>query len=460
MMIDVILKGIEYGRNLKVDFVDVRYQDKYIANYQSRDGELTVTTGFRRGFSTRVLFDGALGFASTTSIELKDLKSIIQQATKLAKGAAASKKEKITLADTKPYQDKVISPRIKSLKDISVTEKINMIKEAEKVYKDYKEIKSYNLGYDEIIDHRIVANSDGAQIEQRIMIPTVRAQGVATRETKIVPYTEAWSKTKGFELIDEHPLTELAKFVSESAIRNLDASLPKGGLTKVVIDHTSVGIIAHEAVGHCSEADLVEAGSFLKGKLNNKVCSELITIIDTPVFDDAAGWYMYDDEGTKGKEVEIIKDGILTGYLNDRYYAAKMGMEPTGNARAFNFNDEPLIRMRNTYISPGDMTDEELYEAVKDGLYVTGMMNGSADTSGEFMVGTGQAYEIKNGKLTDKVFIGPTMTGNAFKMLSSTLGVGKKLQLNIGTGFCGKEQAAKVDAGGGKLACTVILGGR
>ncbi|MHA1188612.1 MAG: metallopeptidase TldD-related protein [Candidatus Heimdallarchaeota archaeon] len=115
--------------------------------------------------------------------------------------------------------------------------------------------------------------------------------------------------------------------------------------------------------------------------------------------------------------------------------------------------------MRNTYIEPGDMTDEELFEAVKDGLYVTGMMNGSADTSGEFMVGTGQAYEIKNGKLTDKVFIGPTMTGNAFEMLSSTLGVGKEMKLNIGTGFCGKEQAAKVDAGGGKLACTVILGG-
>ena len=52
------------------------------------------------------------------------------------------------------------------------------------------------------------------------------------------------------------------------------------------------------------------------------------------------------------------------------------------------------------------------------------------------------------------------MTGNAFEMLSSTLGVGKDLELNIGTGFCGKEQAAKVDAGRGKLACTVILGGR
>ncbi|TET32036.1 MAG: hypothetical protein E3J70_01330 [Candidatus Heimdallarchaeota archaeon] len=87
-MKDVILKGIEYGMKLNADFIDVRYQNKYVANYQSQDGELTVNTGSRRGMCTRVLYNGALGFASTTSIELKDLKTIIENATKLAKGAA------------------------------------------------------------------------------------------------------------------------------------------------------------------------------------------------------------------------------------------------------------------------------------------------------------------------------------------------------------------------------------
>ncbi|MHA1155715.1 MAG: TldD/PmbA family protein, partial [Candidatus Heimdallarchaeota archaeon] len=387
------------------------------------------------------------------------LKTIVQQAFGLAKGAAPTVKDKVKIAEVKAYQDKVISPRIKSLEDFSVNDKINIVKNAEKSLKDYKEIKSYQLSYSEIIDHRIIMNSEGTQIESLDMKPTVAAYVVASREAKMAPYLEAWCKTKGFEFLDEHPLSDIAEFCAKQAIKNLDASLPPGGPTKVLVDYTSVGIIAHEAIGHCSEADLVDAGSFLKGKLNQKVCSELITIIDDPVLDDASGWLPYDDEGVKGQRVEIIKDGILTGYLNNREYAARMNMEPTGNARAFTFKDEPLVRMRNTYIKPGDMTEEELVEAIGDGLFVTGMMNGSADTSGEFMVGTGQAIEIKNGKLTDKIFIGPTMTGNAFEMLSSTIGVGKEFLLNIGQGFCGKEQAAKVDAGGGKLACTVILGG-
>ncbi len=458
-MIDKMQKGIEFGRDLNPDYIDIRFQNKYMSQYQLKDKDLTANTGSRQGFSTRALVDGAWGFASTTSTKLDDLKTIIQQAFGLAKGAAPTVKDKVKIAEVKVYQDKVISPRIKSLEDFSVTDKINIVKNAEKSLKDYKEIKSYQLSYSEIIDHRIIMNSEGTQIESLDMKPTVAAYVVASREAKMAPYLEAWCKTKGFEFLDEHPLSDIAEFCAKQAIKNLDASLPPGGPTKVLVDYTSVGIIAHEAIGHCSEADLVDAGSFLKGKLNQKVCSELITIIDDPVLDDASGWLPYDDEGVKGQRVEIIKDGILTGYLNNREYAARMNMEPTGNARAFTFKDEPLVRMRNTYIKPGDMTEEELVEAIGDGLFVTGMMNGSADTSGEFMVGTGQAIEIKNGKLTDKIFVGPTMTGNAFEMLSSTIGVGKEFLLNIGQGFCGKEQAAKVDAGGGKLACTVILGG-
>ncbi|NHJ49781.1 MAG: TldD/PmbA family protein [Asgard group archaeon] len=458
-MLDKIAKAIEYGRDLNAEFIDIRYQNKYNASYQSQDGELTVNSGSRRGFATRAIVDGAMGFASTTSTKLDDLKKIIKSAVSLAKVAAPAKKEKIKLADVKSYKDKQISPRIKSLNEISVTEKINLIKEAEKEYKEFEEIKSYTVSYSEIIDDRIIANSEGTQIEQKTMIPTVAALAVASKETKIVPYFEAWSKAKGFELIDEHSLIDIVRFACNAAVKNLDAKLPPGGPNKVVIDHTSVGILAHEAVGHCAEADLVAGGSFLRGKLGQKVCSELVTIVDEPVLDDGAGWLPYDDEGTKGIKVDIIRDGILTGFMFDRQYAAKMDSEPTGNSRAFNFNDEPIIRMRNTYFEPGDMTEEELIEAVKDGFYVTGMMNGSADTSGEFMVGTGQALKIENGKLTDEVYVGPTMTGNAFEVLSSTIGIAKKFEMNIGQGFCGKTQAAKVDAGGPRVACTVIFGG-
>ena len=60
-----------------------------------------------------------------------------------------------------------------------------------------------------------------------------------------------------------------------------------------------------------------------------------------------------DDEGTAATDAVLIKDGILVGYMNNRESAQHFGMTPQGNARAWLFQDEPLIRKRNTSIHPG-----------------------------------------------------------------------------------------------------------
>ena len=60
-----------------------------------------------------------------------------------------------------------------------------------------------------------------------------------------------------------------------------------------------------------------------------------------------------DDEGTEAADAPLIENGILTGYMNSRESAQHFGMRPQGNARAWQFSDEPLIRMRNTAVHPG-----------------------------------------------------------------------------------------------------------
>jgi TldD protein len=204
----------------------------------------------------------------------------------------------------------------------------------------------------------------------------------------------------------------------------------------------------------------VKSGSFLKDKLGEKVASELVTLCDSPVSEDAAGWLPIDDEGVIGKNVEIIKDGVLNGYLVNRIDAKIMDLEPTGNARAFTHRDVPIVRMRNTYFEVGDMSEEELIELTKNGYYIKGVMNGEADFNGEFMFGAREALEIKNGELTGVSFVGPCISGNSFDVLQSVVGVGKTFRMDLGAGFCGKIQPAIVDGGGPLLACTALLGGQ
>ncbi|MCG3224825.1 MAG: TldD/PmbA family protein, partial [Candidatus Heimdallarchaeota archaeon] len=123
------------------------------------------------------------------------------------------------------------------------------------------------------------------------------------------------------------------------------------------------------------------------------------------------------------------------------------------------FSDEPIVRMRNTYFEAGELSMDELYESIGEGYLLGTLQNGQADSSGEFMFGAVEGYTIKNGELTEELFQNPVVTGNAFEVLSNILGVGKDFEINLGAGFCGKEQPAKVDAGGPYIALKAMLAG-
>ena len=154
----------------------------------------------------------------------------------------------------------------------------------------------------------------------------------------------------------------------------------------------------------------------------------------------------------------LIKDGILTGYMNSRETAQHFGMEPGGNARAWLFSDEPLIRMRNTSVHPGTDKLEDMIASIDDGYYLIDSNNGQADTTGEFMFGVTLGYEIKNGK-PGKALLDTTISGVAFEMLKTVDMVSDSVTW-ASSGFCGKKQPMPVGMGGPALRCKVMIGGR
>ena len=167
----------------------------------------------------------------------------------------------------------------------------------------------------------------------------------------------------------------------------------------------------------------------------------------------------FDDEGVPTENTVIIEDGIFKSYLHNRESAAHFGVAPTGNARAWLYHDEPIIRMRNTYISPGETSFEEMVATTKQGFLLVGAGSGQADATGEFMFGTDYAVEIKDGKLGQK-YKEATISGVAFDVLGTVDAVSSEFKWDLGAGYCGKWQPAKVDAGGPYVRCDITLGGR
>ena len=80
----------------------------------------------------------------------------------------------------------------------------------------------------------------------------------------------------------------------------------------------------------------------------------------------------YDDEGVETQSWDIVRDGVLVGYMQDRQNARLMGVEATGNGRRESYAHAPMPRMTNTYMLGGDATPGDLIAGMKDGLYAVG----------------------------------------------------------------------------------------
>ena len=252
-----------------------------------------------------------------------------------------------------------------------------------------------------------------------------------------------------------------AERLYEQLMQKREGVYPAAGKSVCVLGGSLSGMLAHEAVGHTVEADLVQAGSIGGQYLGKPVASPLVSMTDFAV--NAFGKPVplpipADHEGTAGRDAPLIRDGVLVGYMNDRASAMRFGMEPLGNARAYCFADEPLIRMRNTAIHPGTGKLEELISSVDEGYYLTDTNNGQADTNGEFMFGVTMGYEIHKGKL-GRAILDTTISGMAFELLKTVDMVSEDVIWDS-SGYCGKKQLIPVSVGGPALRCTVNVGGR
>ena len=235
----------------------------------------------------------------------------------------------------------------------------------------------------------------------------------------------------------------------------------RGGEQTVVLSAELAGMLAHEAMGHPCEADSVLAGAVTADLRGKRVASELITMVDLAHHygDKEVMCPVYaDDEGTPAVDVTMIDRGVLTGFMHSRETAARLGLAPTGSARAYGPDDEPLIRMRNTAILRGTQTVEQLIEGVEDGYLLLDTHNGQADATTEFMFGISLGYEIRGGRL-GRAIRDTTISGSALKVLGAVDGVGSEMKWNC-SGYCGKKQPMVVSLGGPALRTRAQLGGQ
>ncbi len=416
-----------------------------------------------RGINARVGKDGLFGFASIAEYSEEAARKVLKAASENADLLSRHTGSRgIVLPPS--YGSGIIPTNI----DIVDTEQKKIIDACRKLDEyiagKYPDLESRTIVYSEDSQDRIIYSSDA--YSGHLATPRCYIYVMMTSKTKDGVPVELFKALGGYGSFDDHfsdiesyypEVEKLYKKVKDKT----EGVYAEAGYKTVVLGGMMGGMLAHEAVGHTVEADLVMGGSVAGPNLGKQVASELVTMVDfANTFEGkTAPLPVYlDDEGTKAVDAELIRDGILVGYMNSRETAEKYKMKPAGNARGWTFSDEPLIRMRNTCILPGKNTVEELIESVEDGYYLIDSGNGQADLTGEFMFGVTCGYEIKNGKL-GRALLDTTVTGVAFEMLKTVDMVSNEVEWSS-SGFCGKKQPMAVGMGGPHMRCKIMIGGR
>ena len=223
------------------------------------------------------------------------------------------------------------------------------------------------------------------------------------------------------------------------ALVNLEAVPAPAGVMDVVLGPGWPGILLHEAVGHGLEGDFNRKGSSaFSGRIGERVASKGVTVLDDGTIPDRRGSITIDDEGTPSGKNELIEDGILVGYMQDRQNARLMGVEPTGNGRRESYAHPPMPRMTNTYMTGGSSDPKDILADLKDGIYAVGFGGGQVDiTNGKFVFSCTEAYRVENGKVGAPV-AGATLIGDGATAMQQIRALGNDMALDPGMGNCGK----------------------
>lgn len=259
------------------------------------------------------------------------------------------------------------------------------------------------------------------------------------------------------------------------------------GKYRVIFGPVLTGVLAHEAFGHSQEGDTCARGRSKAWELHKTgeiVGNQHATILNNPAIYENGGesygaWgsYFFDEEGWLAQEQTLLDQGKLLAPMTNLTSAIRLGVPRTANGKRESWANGVYTRQTNTYFSAGEKTLDELMSQIDYGFLAIHPAGGMEDPKGMgIQVGISYLHEVKQGKLTGKVFRGPAggdiqMTGYTPHVLNSIIDK-SKIEFNSNNpdyakypfnevGGCGKYHKEFVFAGCGgpfMLLDHVILG--
>jgi PmbA protein len=401
---------LETGRNLRI---------------QVRNGEIeTVQEAATHGVGFRVFLGGRMAFSSCNDFSESALENAMDKAIGFAANTTAD--ENNVLPDDKGLADVsgLYDPKIAQ---VSMDEKIEMAKQVEKLaMEDSRITKSAGSGFSEGETEIYLANSSGLSKSYRETGCSIGVSVVAEKGDQKSSGGEYCSRRFFQEL---KPAEEIAHKAAKDAYEMLDPRMVKTQKADVIFDPDVARSVLGGILAAINGERVLQGASFLADKMDQKIASDLVTIIDDGIRSKGMASKPFDGEGVPTQKRTIIDKGVLKGFMYNTIVAKRAGVQSTGNASRGGFRSLPGIGAHNFFMAAGSHNPEDIIKATKKGLYLKGVTGyGIIPVNGNFSGGA-SGFWIENGKIAFPVK-GLTIAGTAFEMLNAIDMVGNDLDLN------------------------------
>jgi PmbA protein len=263
--------------------------------------------------------------------------------------------------------------------------KIEYLKRLEVVASADKKIVNTESSFVEDKSNFILANSDGFCKGFKTSSFIVSSVAVAKDDNSM---ERDYDYTLKCHLKDIKDAEELGKKAAEQTIRKL--SPKKIGSEKIAIifdKRIAKGILSTFASAISSSA-ISRGTSFLKDKINQKIFSNSINVLDKPDILKGLGSRSFDAEGVKTDMLKLVDHGVLKHYLIDTYNGNKLNLKSNGRSGGTS----------NLYFDNGKITYKDLINSNSRSLYITETIgHGSNIVTGDYSVGA-TGFLIENGE--------------------------------------------------------------
>ncbi|MFM7616531.1 MAG: TldD/PmbA family protein [Actinomycetes bacterium] len=445
---DVLQRTLGAALRTGGEFAEVFVEDRAGASASLDDGRIEeLGSSRRRGAGIRVVVGDTTGFAHTADLSESGLREAAEAAASAASGGGGGTR---TIALTRTAA--VPTHQVRALPaSIDKATKVDALRRADAAAREERaeggSIQQVSASYADSVRRILIANSDGLLTGDEQVRTRFSVSCVVNGDTGLQTGSESPGRTLGWELLDEFPPEEIARTAARRALSKVHARPAPSGRFPVILKRGAGGVLFHEACGHGLEADLVARdASIFRGRVGERVASELVTVVDDGRMAREWGALAIDDEGTPTQRNVLIQDGVLTDFMWDRLRARKEGRASSGNGRRERYDVLPMVRMTNTYLERGTEDPEAIIAGTDHGVYCVALGGGQVDpATGDFVFGMTEAYLVEQGRITTPLR-GAQLIGNGPEAMRAVDVVGNDFE--TWTGMCGKSgQSVPVSSG-------------